>query len=149
VLIRTVDFGVGLVILAVAILLAGESLTWSALWLLPLFCLHLLFVVGLAMPLAALNLFFHDVRFLVGVVLNLWFFFTPIFYSVELVPSSYRFLYDLNPMARFVGAYREAVLLHGSPPAASLLIATLATLGVLTLGSYVFRKLEPRFADRI
>jgi ABC-type polysaccharide/polyol phosphate export permease len=109
----------------------------------------LLFVVGLAMPLAALNLFFHDVRFLVGVVLNLWFFFTPIFYSVELVPSSYRFLYDLNPMARFVGAYREAVLLHGSPPAASLLIATLATLGVLTLGSYVFRKLEPRFADRI
>lgn len=149
VMIRMLDFLAGLLIIGVALVLFGQALTWNALWILPLFALQFLFILGISLPLAAFNLFFHDVRFLVGVVLHLWFFMTPIFYPVEFVPDQYRVIYDLNPMARFVGAYREAVLLHGSPPATSVALALGSTLLCLVIGYYLFRKLEPRFADRV
>lgn len=149
VLIRMVDFGAALVVLVVALVYYGQPLTVSALWVLPVFFLQFVFTLGLAFPLAALNLFFHDVRYLVGIVLYLWFFFTPIFYSVDAVPHRYETLYNLNPMARFIGAYRYSVLHGGSPPLTSIGIAAAMAFTSLVLGYLIFRRLEPRFADRV
>jgi lipopolysaccharide transport system permease protein len=148
VMIRTVDFFVGLMILAVALVYFSVPLSPSVAWVPLLFALQFLFIVGLSLPLAAINLFFHDVRFLVGVFLNLWFFLTPIFYPVSIVPEQYRVLYELNPMARLIGAYREALLFGVSPQASSLVAAALTTLFALFIGYYLFQKMEPRFADR-
>jgi len=83
------------------------------------------------------------------VLLNLWFFFTPIFYSPEQVPHPYRVIYELNPMARFIGAYRETVLQGSGPPALSVLLASASTLLTLMVGYYLFLRMEPRFADRV
>ncbi|HEY7271004.1 MAG TPA: ABC transporter permease [Dehalococcoidia bacterium] len=148
ILIRLVDFAVTLLILFGAMLAYGYSITWTAAWVPLIFAMQLTFTVGLSLPLAGLNLFFHDVRYLVGVLLNLWFFFTPIFYSVDSVPSRYRVIYELNPMARFVGAYREALLDHGSPALGGLVLAFAGTGLTLAVGYYLFRLMEPHFADR-
>jgi len=149
VLIRVIDLGAGLVILVGLLAYNGYGLTWTAAWLPLIFLEHLLFTIGLSLPLAALNLLFHDVRFLVGVGLNLWFFLTPIMYPIEIVPSSYLFLYDLNPNAWFVEMYRE-VLLHGRGPSSeNLLWCAGVALLALTAGYYFFKRVEPQFADRI
>jgi ABC-type polysaccharide/polyol phosphate export permease len=149
VLIRLFDLVAGAVIIGIGLAVTGQSIHLAALWVVPLFLLQFLFVVGLSLPLAALNLFFHDVRFLVGIVLNLWFFFTPIFYSVKSVPERFQLLYDLNPLARFIGSYRYAVLEGGSPPLGSLALASLTAIAALMIGYYLFQRMEPRFADRI
>ncbi len=149
VLVRLVDFGASLLILFVALVFYREHISWNAAWLPLIFFLQLLFTIGLALPLAALNLYFHDVRYLLGVLLNIWFFLTPIFYSTDAVPEKYRFLYQFNPLARFIGAYREALLDHGRPAASGLLLASLAALLSLSVGYYIFRRMEPWFADRV
>jgi ABC-type polysaccharide/polyol phosphate export permease len=149
VLIRVLDFAAGLVILVGLLAYHGYGFPWTAVWVPLIFLLHLLFTIGVSLPLAALNLFFHDVRFLVGVGLNLWFFLTPVMYPMEIVPTRYLFLYDLNPNAWFIEMYR-AVLLHGrSPSGEELLWCAGAALGTLMAGYYFFKRVEPRFADRI
>jgi len=101
------------------------------------------------LPLAAMNLYFHDVRFLVGVALNLWFYLTPVLYPVDIIPEQYRWIYEINPMAIFIHAYRR-VLLHGDAPAVeSMLVGLAISVVMFLIGYYAFKKLEPGFADSI
>ncbi len=149
VLVRVVDLIAGGAIIALLMLYFQYPLSWTVVWVPLILCIHAIFVIGISLPFAAFNLFFRDIRFLVGVVLYLWFFFTPIMYSVDLVPERYSLLYDLNPNARFIGAYRYAILSHVSPPLTGLLVAILVSLGTLLVGYYLFKRMEPAFADRV
>ncbi len=149
VLTKVVDLVLGLLILGMLMLYYGRPPEVTTVWVPLLFLIHLLFTLGLSYPLAALNLFFHDVRFLVGVALTLWFYITPVIYPVDVVPEKYRVFYDLNPNSLFINAYRR-VILHGQSPgldklALGLVIAIITFLA----GYYLFKKMEPSFADRI
>jgi lipopolysaccharide transport system permease protein len=85
----------------------------------------------------------------VGVGLNLWFFMTPIMYPPSVVSEDYRFLYDLNPNARFINAYRGYLFDGTLPSVENLAFGLVVALVSLTAGFYLFRRLEPGFADRI
>jgi lipopolysaccharide transport system permease protein len=149
VLTKLVDLGFGLMILAGLMLFYGRVPEVTAVWLPVLFFVHLVFTIGLSYPLAAMNLFFHDVRFLVGVALTLWFYLTPVLYPVEEVPERYQWIYDINPNSLFINAYRR-VLLHGDSPGLDrLLLGVLIALLTFIVGYYIFKKLERSFADRI
>ena len=146
---KLVDLAFGLVILGALMVYYGELPALTSWWLPVLFAIHTLFILGLSYPLAALNLFFHDVRFLVGVVLTLWFYLTPVIYPVDIVPERYQFLYDLNPNSLFINAYRR-VLLHGESPGLEKVVLGLAiAVATFLIGYYLFKKMEPTFADRI
>ena len=149
VLTRLVDLAAGLIILTAALIIEGLSVEPAALWILPTLMVQILFTLGLAYPLAALNLFFHDVRFLVGVGLNLWFFLSPIMYPSDIVPAEYAAIYDLNPIARLTNSYRWAILSGVAPPLDSLLWAAAISIIAIVIGYYIFKKMEPAFADNI
>jgi len=149
VLTKVVDLGFGLIILVALMVYFGETPTWTVLWVPLLFFIHLLFVTGLSLPLAALNLFFHDVRYLVGVALTLWFYMTPIIYPVDAVPSKYNVLFDINPNALLINAYRRVLLEDIGPGLDRLLIGLVVALVTFVIGYYLFKRMEPNFADRI
>lgn len=149
VLSRLADLLAGCCIMVVLLLINGQSVETTALWMPLIFVFHFLFTVGVSLPLAALNLFFHDVRFLVGVGLNLWFFFSPVMYPTDIVPEKYRFIYDLNPLARFITSYRGYLFEGEGPAAANIMVGILMAVGTLAIGYFIFKKLEPAFADRI
>ncbi len=146
---KLVDLGFGLLILIGLMVYLGYPPEWTAVWFPILFLIHLLFTLGLAFPLAALNLFFHDVRFLVGVALTLWFYMTPVIYPVDLVPERYRLVFDLNPNSLFINAYRRVLLEGISPGLDRLLLGLGIALLTLLVGYYLFKRMEPGFADRI
>jgi ABC-type polysaccharide/polyol phosphate export permease len=149
VLTKVVDLAFGLMILAGIMVYYGHPPAATAVWLPLLFAIHLLFTLGLSYPLAALNLFFHDVRFLVGVTLTLWFYLTPVIYPLSIVPDKYEFIYNLNPNALFIDAYRR-VLLHGQVPSMEkTLVGLVVAVGTFLIGYYLFKKMEPHFADSI
>lgn len=146
---KLVDLVFGLVILGALMVYYGEPPELTSWWLPILFAIHTIFILGLSYPLAALNLFFHDVRFLVGVVLTLWFYLTPVLYPVDLVPERYQLVYDLNPNSLFINAYRR-VLLHGESPGLEKVMLGLAiAVATFLIGYYLFKRMEPTFADRI
>lgn len=146
---KLVDLGFGLLILIGLMVYFGHPPEWTALWLPVLFSIHILFTLGLAFPLAALNIFFHDVRFLVGVVLLMWFYMTPVIYPVELVPDRYQILFDLNPNSLFINAYRRVLLQGIDPGLDRVFLGLVIAVFTFLVGYYLFKKMEPGFADRI
>lgn len=146
---KIVDLGFGLLILAGVMVYYGHPPQATSVWVPALFAIHLIFTLGLSYPLAALNLFFHDVRFLVGVALTLWFYLTPVIYPMSIIPPKYSFLFDYNPNALFIDAYRRVILYGQVPALEKTLVGLVIAVATFLVGYYLFKKMEPSFADSI
>jgi ABC-type polysaccharide/polyol phosphate export permease len=136
-----------LFILLVFIVALGLGPGLTILWL-PLYLIGvILFALGLAWLLSAVNVFMRDIGQILGVILNLWFFFTPIIYPANLVPESLRPWMALNPMIYPVEGYRMALLGRIEPDFGGLIVLFAWAIVAFALGGLVFRKLKPAFAD--
>lgn len=105
--------------------------------------------VGLAYPLAALNVRLRDTQHIVRVLLQLGMYLTPVFYSADRVPESARWLYELNPMVWLLGAWRSVLIDGRWPDPAS--ISVLAALAVVLLwsGRRLFVAQSHRFVEEL
>jgi lipopolysaccharide transport system permease protein len=105
--------------------------------------------LGGALWLAALNVKYRDVRYVLPFFVQFWLFLTPVIYPASLVPEPWRFAYGLNPMATVVEGFRWSLVGTAAPSiemiAVSLTAVTLAIAG----GVWYFRRTEGVFADVI
>jgi ABC-type polysaccharide/polyol phosphate export permease len=157
VLSQLVNFFLGLLILFAMIFVTGSRLT-PAVFLLPLIIfLQLLFTLGLAFFLAAANVFYRDVQHILQIVMQAWFFMTPVFYPITTLPESREILgmtvniqlwmRRLNPMASLIATYRD-VLYRGAPTGLDFFLRTAATCVVVFLAGYLlFCRLSPVFGE--
>jgi ABC-type polysaccharide/polyol phosphate export permease len=124
-------------------------LSWAVLLFFPLLALHLLFTVGAALCLSALTSSFRDVAHLTEVGLVLFFWVTPIIYSITMVPPQYQVLMKLSPLASFAVGYQD-ILFWGRVPemlvAGSILCWSTA---VFFFGSLLFNWYEPQLAELV
>lgn len=120
-----------------------------------LFALPLLVViqfiltVSLAYPLAAINVTFRDTQHTLGVLLQMLFYLTPIFYDLNSVPEKFRSLYQLNPMVPLIEAYRAILLKGMQPDWLMLLILSLVVTALLPIGLGIFRRQSDRFVEEL
>lgn len=139
------------VVAFLAVLLPTGELSWSTLpWLLPALVLQTVLTLGLALLVSALHVFFRDTAQVLGMALTGWFYFTPIVYPLAMVPERLRPWIELNPLTAVVDLYRVAFL--GGKLEAGMGRALLVGAGgvvVLAAGWWLFRRLEPAFADEI
>lgn len=142
-----VDFVIAFGIL-IAIMLWYGLAPASAIWTVPLFVLMAATTaLGVSLWLAALNVQYRDVRYVVPFLIQFWLFATPIAYPSSLIPEQWRPLYGLNPMAGVVEGFRWALLVQAEAPNALLLVSVLTVVVVLIGGMYYFRRMEETFAD--
>jgi lipopolysaccharide transport system permease protein len=143
-----VDFGVALAILAVLMVIYGVT-PGLALLALPLCVLVLVTVAfGVGLLLATLNVRYRDVKGVSGLLLQLWLFASPVAYASSVVDDSWRGLYNLNPMAGLIDAFRWS-LLGTSPPSIGSLTSLAVLVVLLFVGVAAFSREERRFADII
>ncbi len=121
----------------------------TTLALLPLVWLpQLLFTAGLGYLAAGLTVFLRDIPQSLGVILNLWFYLTPLVYPAKVIPQQWRdWVFWLNPMAAIAEVYRDLVLVgevkHWGEWGVSSMIAVVVFCG----GLWCYRRLRPAFAD--
>jgi ABC-type polysaccharide/polyol phosphate export permease len=116
-------------------------------WLPFVWFMEIVFVCGISLITASLNVFLRDIRYVVESVNVVLFWLVPIFYSPSIIPTQYKEIYQLNPVAALVWALRY-IMLDGVPPPASLLIKlSLSSITMLGVGILVFRRLKPSFYD--
>lgn len=122
---------------------------FSFFFLLVLIFFQTLFVLGLTLVFSALNVYYRDIKHFLEVLLQLWFWITPIIWSIDLIPDKYRTLAYLNPFTPFVIAYRD-IIMENRLPSLPILTAVIA-LGVLVflMGTAVFQRKQRRFAEEI
>jgi len=141
---------VAMYLLIVPALAAFEGVAGPALLAIPAIAvLQLCFTSGLGLLLAAAYVHARDVRHLLDVALHVWFWVTPIVYSLALVPVALGWLMTWNPMAWFISAYHVAVV-HGRWPAASTFgVLALCAGAAALLGLVVFARRAHRFAELV
>lgn len=127
----------------------GQPLSLSLLWLPLLMGLTVAFALGLGLFLGVLNVFLRDVAQVMTVVLQLWFWLTPVVYLASIVPDRFRSVMQINPMAPLVAAYQD-VILFGKPPALASMgwVAGLSAV-LLLLALFTFRRAAPEMVDAL
>ena len=140
---------VGTGILVTALLATGHGLRPAAVALPALLAPQFLLMVGLGWMLASLNVFVRDVGQVLGAILTLWVFLTPIFYPASAYPARFSFLIILNPLALLVEGYRDILLRGVMPRPAHLAGLALFAVAVFGAGHWMFGRLRPGFADLV
>jgi len=148
-----VQFGIEMGLLTIALLIAGSIfLPWLPVVILQMFLLTL-FATGLALGLAAANVYFRDLGYLWQIFTQVWFFATPIVYTPEIiegrVPNWVEMIMKLNPMAVFVQGFRRSMYDGGFPGWDNLGACALVGVMAMLFGWSLFTKLSRRFAEEL
>lgn len=148
VLSETSTFVVSMFLYMGFLMLAGAEITITAVLFVPfVFAVQQIFAYALGLLFATLTVFLRDLREMIGILVQLWFWMTPIVYMRTMLPPFAETILRLNPAAYFIGAYHD-IFFHGTLPNFKHLIA-LAILGhvLLAFAYIVFKKLEKDVRD--
>jgi lipopolysaccharide transport system permease protein len=137
----------GLVILLAALVVSGRAPGWPVLSLAAIVIPQFLFTAGIGWALGALSVLVPDTRQLVSFGLMVWMYATPIVYPLAQVPARLQWLFQLNPIAYLVQAYRGAVIEHQAPEFVPFAIFCAVSVVVFIAGYAVFHRLKYEFAD--
>ena len=136
------------------------NFSWTITYLPVLLMIQLIFLTGVTFFLSTLAVFFRDVVHLIGILVQFWFFLTPVVYSLDIVsPEIGRIIRWVNPMASLIEFYRE--ILYGGqatigtiptpafPAVESVLRVFVTALIVLALGYWFFQRRSGDFGEEI
>lgn len=136
-----------LILVVAVIWIFGHAPSAVTLLFIPYFLAVTLFALGLSWILSSLNVFLRDVGQLVGIVLQIWFYLTPVIYPTNVIPERFRAWMSLNPMLHAIDAYRMALLVKLVPNPRGLAYAFAVGAFTFILGGLLFRRLKPSFVD--
>jgi ABC-type polysaccharide/polyol phosphate export permease len=112
-----------------------------------LIAIQFLLTLGISLALCTLNAFFRDVEQLMGPLLMMWFYVTPVIYRASAIPARFKVLFFANPMAPLIASY-QSILFDGQRPPLHLLAVSGATGVVLFVVGYaVFYRQKFKFAE--
>ncbi len=115
------------------------------------FTCTLILILGVSWAVSALNVFIRDIGQVVGVIVQVGFWATPIFWDINMMPEKAKFFIKLNPMFYIVQGYRDTFIAFTpfwSHPKLTLYFWS-CTLTIFCLGALIFKRLKPQFADTL
>ena len=105
------------------------------------------FAIGLGLLLGVLNVFVRDVGQVIGVVIQLWFWLTPIVYPANIIPEQFRKIVEFNPMTHVVGGYQDVLLRNHAPDLSGLLMPLTVGLVLMAISFVLFRRASAEMVD--
>jgi lipopolysaccharide transport system permease protein len=148
VLTNMVQFLLGLPVLFAFLVWSGR-LKWTAL-LLPLpLTVQLVFTLGLALIISALTVHFRDIQSILGHLLHLWFFASPVLYFYGEQSGWLRGALRMNPMSHVLVSYQEMLFFGTFDHGPQLLVTFLASVLVFALGAFLFDRLRDTLAEEV
>jgi lipopolysaccharide transport system permease protein len=142
------DFLISLGALAVVMLYFGAVPSLAIVWLPALTLMAVVTALGVGTFLAAVNVRYRDVKYVVPFLVQVWMFASPVVYTSTLIPARWQVLYALNPMTGVVAGFRWA-LVGGPRPDDLIVVSAVASVLVLVGSLVYFRRVERTFADVI
>jgi len=122
----------------------------NALMIIPIFVLLAAFAFGIGLVLAVFNIRYRDVAYLVGILLQVWFYATPIVYTLEQIHSTAgKRVLQFNPMTHYVYAMRQSVYQLGNPTLVNWLVMVGSAAVSLVGGWLIFSRLAPRVIEEL
>lgn len=121
----------------------------QVLWLPVLFGITLMFGMSIGLILGVLNVFIRDIGQIVPVVLNFMFWLTPIVYTISVIPEAHQHWFSYNPMTHITAAFQEALLYNRMIDLVQLSKFVAASIVLLAIGLFMFKKASPEMVDQL
>lgn len=146
----SINFAIVFGLFVLALVWMGRFPGWPIVALAPLLLIQQAFAMGLGLVLGTLNVFFRDIGQVMGVVLQFWFWLTPIVYPIDAVNETIgQVILKWNPLAPLVVAYQGVVVWARWPDWPRLAPHAIGAGGLLLLAYAVFRRLSVQMADEL
>lgn len=143
------NFSIVFGLFSIFLLFSGNFPGLVYLAMLPVGLILVAFAIGLGVSLGVLNVFFRDVGQLFGIVIQFWFWLTPIVYPITILPESVRALMAYNPMANLIGAFQDVLVLGHWPSWQGLMPVMVLAVAMCVLGMHLFRKHAGEMVDEL
>lgn len=135
--------------LVVVFALLGHMPQIQMLWLIPLTAAIVLLAAGLGLILGVLNVFVRDIGQVIPIILQVWFWFTPIVYPVSIIPKQLQSLMYYNPMFPIVSAYHDALVYAKAPELQLIGTVSAVAMILLLLSLFMFRRASAEMVDAL
>ncbi|HEV7668603.1 MAG TPA: ABC transporter permease [Thermoanaerobaculia bacterium] len=139
-----INLALALIPLFAILLLTGHRPGWAILFLPIAILLAALFTLGAGLLLSPLAVFFSDVVELVGVLLTLLMYLTPVIYPYEILPDRVRWIVRFNPLRSILEIFRDPIYLQKVPPITHIAVSTGIAIIALAIGAWAFKKSSDR-----
>lgn len=146
---RVIDLILSSLILLIFLVIYGINFKLTFFYVPLIFLVQLILMTGVSFFLSATNVFFRDIENVIGLLLMLWMYLTPIIYSSQLIPAHLQLLFYANPMTAIINAYREVILFGTAPSWNLFAYSALLSCTILVSGYLYFKKMSRYFADVI
>lgn len=103
------------------------------------------FTVGVGLILSCVSVFLRDVFYIYGIILTIWNYYTPVFYSLSILPEKLQTIFKFNPLYQYINTVRDIVLYGNCPSVRTMIILVGLGLFSLGLGIVIFRKNQDKF----
>lgn len=127
--------------------LFGQELSLQLFWIIPLTVVVTALAVGIGLVLGILNVFVRDTGQVVPIVMQAWFWLTPIVYPATIIPEDFKGFMAFNPMYPIATAFHDALVYSRMPNIEGLMVPTLVAVLLLLLGLIMFRRAAPEMVD--
>ena len=144
-----VNFFIVFGLFTIFLLISGNFPGLVYLALFPVLAILVLFSIGLGISLGVLNVFFRDVGQFFGIVIQFWFWLTPIVYPITILPESVRTLMSYNPMANLITAFQGILVTGQWPDWQSLFPVSILAVILCVFGMRLFRKHVGEMVDEL
>jgi len=143
------NFAIIFGLFTIFLVLSGNFPGWPYLALVPTLVILVVFAIGLGITLGILNVFFRDVGQFFGIVLQFWFWLTPIIYPASILPERIQPLMNLNPMARLIEAFQVILVKSQWPNWYSLWPVIILAIILFVVGFRLFRRHAGEMVDEL
>ena len=106
-------------------------------------------LLGISLIVSSVTVYFRDLQHFIGVLLQLFFYATPIVYAVDVIPANFRWILKFNPMTYIIEGYRDIFWGQTMPDISTLLIVLAIGIVLCIVGYLIFNKLQKRFAEEL
>ncbi len=150
VLANSVEFALSMLICILIAGFLGVTISWTVLMLPVVFLLQLMMVLWISFILSCLFVFIKDIGHIYQVFLRVLFFSTPIFYNISILESDLaRKLISINPLAHLMGFSRTLIMEGTLFSFGSVFLFFLVNIILMYAGMMIFRRFEPKLAERM
>jgi ABC-2 type transport system permease protein len=148
--VNLVNMIISFFIIYAIILVSGWGIDWNLQpWLIIVIFIEFVFTLGLALALSAVEVYFRDIEHITSVVMMIWMYATPMFYSLDSIPEKFQMVFYMNPMLYIIGMYQQVLYYKIAPSPEYIAKGAIAALISFVIGWIIFKLLEKRFAEEL
>lgn len=146
---ETVTFLISSILILLFAFGYGLGLTINVLFYPLVLLVQYVLLLGISLIVSSVTVYFRDLQHFIGVLLQLFFYATPIVYAVDVIPANFQWILKINPMTYIIEGYRDIFWGQTMPEIGTLFIVLGIGIVLCIIGYLIFNKLQKRFAEEL